>query len=186
MSIQIVIVSKRQKKAQGQLVAQGYTLVDVTSNSESPTFQKFSPFYPHGGIPVPGQHGKTSESVEGVWQGLKVFENQGVDTKKFAVNSMKNLKRVKTEKTGRVVGHDMGGELLDYVTARKNIYIPTYSYVLEHHLKNEVALLKGMLEEGAKLAILDYDVNENVEDTSKPLSHASLIKNHLKSNGDKE
>jgi predicted DCC family thiol-disulfide oxidoreductase YuxK len=30
----------------------------------------------HGGIPVPGMDGTTSDTVEGVWQGLKVIRGQ--------------------------------------------------------------------------------------------------------------
>ena len=37
--------------------------------------QKLSPFYPHGGIPVPFSEGVTATCVEAVWQGLKVFES---------------------------------------------------------------------------------------------------------------
>jgi len=40
---------------------------------------KFSPFYPHGGIPVPFAPGYFSETVEGIWQGLKVFEKADGD-----------------------------------------------------------------------------------------------------------
>ena len=33
-----------------------------------------------------------------------------------------------------------------------------------------------MEENDGKVALLDYDTNEDVENTAKPLSHASLIK----------
>lgn len=176
----IVIVSKRQKKVQKDLEGRGYVLVDVTSSSEDVTFRKFSPFYPHGDIPVPG-NASVSMSVEGVWQALKVFEKEGVDMSKLKIKTMKNLKRAVGEKRGRVKGHAYGSEVLDYVTARKTIYIPTYQYVLEHVLQNELALLKAMFEEGQKIALVDFDVNEDVENTAKPLSHASLIKSALMS-----
>lgn len=50
----VVLVGKRSKKAQEALVKEGYMLIDVTSSNDDATFRKFSPFYPHGDIPVPG------------------------------------------------------------------------------------------------------------------------------------
>jgi hypothetical protein len=48
-------------------------VIDVTSRASEP-WVRFSPFYPHGGIPVPFSPGEFSMTVEGIWQGLKVFE----------------------------------------------------------------------------------------------------------------
>jgi len=179
----IQIVSKRgncSKKFE-KLRADGWIIIDVTSKSDDPTFRKFSPMHPHGGIPVIGWEGEISETVEGIWQGLKVFENEGINKKKFSIKTMKGIKRGVTVKTGRVKGHMIKDtdELLGYVEARKRIYIPTYEHVLQNHLKNEVELLRGLLAEGNKIAFLDYDINEDVENTAKPLSHASLIKKWL-------
>ena len=67
-------------------------IIDVTSKGEMPMV-KFSPFYPIGNIPIPFSPNKFSESVEGIWQGLKVFENNDVDESKFEITSMKGLKR---------------------------------------------------------------------------------------------
>ena len=39
-------------------------------------YRTLSPFYVHGGIPVPGLPGKTSDTVEGIWQGLKVIRGE--------------------------------------------------------------------------------------------------------------
>lgn len=174
----IVLVGKRSKKAQEALKEDGYVLIDVTSSSEDVTFRKFSPFYPHGGIPVPGTYLR-SQSVEGVWQALKVFEKEGVDMKKLSITSMKNIKRAVGEKRGRVLGHQFGDQVIGYVEARKAIYVPTYQFVLENKLRSEIELLRGLLTEGHKIALVDYDVNEDIEDVRKPLSHASLIKREI-------
>ena len=40
-------------------------LVDLTSKGEEPWI-RFSPFYPHGDIPIPMGNGATAHSVEGV------------------------------------------------------------------------------------------------------------------------
>lgn len=175
----IVIVSKRQKKSRDALEKEGYIIVDVTSTSDIDTFRKFSPFYPHGGIPVPGMKDATAASVEGVWQGLKVFEKEGIDMKKFTITNMRNIKRAVGAKRGRVMGHMYGEDIIGYVDARKSIYVPAYNYVLRNHLKNELALLTGMISEGKKLALIDFDTNEDLENTAKPLAHASLVKKAL-------
>ena len=54
---------------------------------------RLSPFFPHGGIPVPFTAGVSGASVEGNWQALKVFTHADVDPVKLAVTSMSGLKR---------------------------------------------------------------------------------------------
>src|SRR5262245_37588151 len=108
-------------------------IIDLTSQAPKP-WVRFSPFYPHGGIPVPLSPGYTGTSVEGIWQGLKVFERADIDRSKLTVTTMQNLKR-SSRSFGAVLGHRAGldGEyLLDYVEARRSIYLPTYRWVLEH------------------------------------------------------
>lgn len=173
----VVIVNKKSRKRQQELADAGYMLIDVTSTSSDETFRKFSPFYAHGSIPVPGMEGRTSQSVEGVWQGLKVFENEGIDATKFDIKNAKNIKRSsRAQKRGPCVGHRFGEEKLEYIEARKRIFVPTYQFVLEQKLAKELALLKGLVAEGNRLALLDYETNEDVDDPRKPLSHASLVK----------
>ena len=110
-------------------------IIDVTSKAQD-EFVKFSPFYPNGGIPVPFTEGLVAVSVEGIWQGLKVFEDADVDTTFFSKRDMKNMKRT-TRKYGPCLGHRKGvhgEELLGYLTARKQIYLPCYKWVLENKL----------------------------------------------------
>jgi len=167
MDIQIVNIRNNSKIE--KLKQQGYQIVDVTSKSKS----VFSPFYPHGDVPIPGLN-ITSMSVEGIWQGLKVFELSGPDNSKFKITNMKNIKRT-TLKNGFILGHKYGKTILEYHEAREQIYIPSYNWVLENKLIqecNDLLLIN-------KLVLLDYDTNENVNDLTKPLSHASLIKKYL-------
>jgi hypothetical protein len=51
--------------------------------------------------------------------------------------------------------------------------------MLEHKCQKELQYFKKLLNEGKTIVFLDYDTNENEEDASKPLSHASLIKDFL-------
>ena len=154
-------------------------LADVTSHATD-DLKKLSPFYPHGGIPVPFSEGYTATCVEAVWQGLKVFENCGIDTELFKNGTMRNIKRT-VRKFGKPLGHQKGvfsTELLGYIEARKQIYIPTYQWVLE----NKVQDIVRRMAEASKtktIILLDYDTNDDIENASKPLSHASLIKRYV-------
>ena len=153
-------------------------IFDVTSKGE---YKTLSRFYPHGEIPIPFSGSVTSQSVEGIWQGLKVFEHEGIDFSCFDNKTMKNLKRtVRTH--GRCIGHQKGigsKELLGYLTARRDIYVPSYNWMLENKCQKEIQYFKELLDEGKTIVFLDYDTNENIFDPSKPLSHASLIKSYL-------
>lgn len=152
-------------------------ILDLTSRGPEP-WVRFSPFYPHGDIPVPYSPGVVSMSVEGVWQGLKVFESEDVAPAKFAITAMSGIKR-SARKFGKVLGHreGVGGErLLPYATARKAIYLPTYRWVLDHRLSDLVADLRQLEHESREVILLDYETNGDVADLTRPLSHASLVK----------
>ena len=68
----IVIESKRRKAANILKKYPDAILADVTSHATD-DLVKLSPFYPHGGIPVPFSEGYTAMCVEAIWQGLKVL-----------------------------------------------------------------------------------------------------------------
>jgi len=175
----IIIESKRKKP---ETILKQYPdaiLADVTSGAKD-GLVKLSPFYPHGSIPVPFSEGYTATCVEAIWQGLKVFENCDIDVQMFQNDTMKNIKRT-VRRFGKPLGHRKGvhgTELLGYIEARKLIYIPAYKWVLE----NKVAFIIDRLREASKtktIVLLDYDTNADVENTKKPLSHASLIKAYV-------
>ncbi len=157
----------------------GAAIFDLTSRGAQPWI-RCSPFYPHGNIPVPFSPGQVSASVEGIWQGLKVFASADIDPSRFAVTSMKNLKRsVRTY--GPVLGHRRGvdGEdLLSYAEARRLIYLPSYRWVLEHCLQDVLAQLRAYAEQQTVI-LLDYETNCDLQNLSHPLSHAGLVKRYL-------
>ncbi|CAA0250164.1 conserved hypothetical protein [Tenacibaculum maritimum] len=178
----IIIESRRKKLKTLKNKYKGYPIIDVTSKAENP-WVKFSPFYPHGNIPIPFSEGYFSKSVEGVWQGLKVFESSDIDVKKFEIDSMKNIKRT-VRKNGKVLGHQKGLlknlELLSYIDARNLIYLPCYNFVLKRYLEDEIQKLKSIAEKTG-IILLDYETNADINNISKPLSHASLIKKFIES-----
>ncbi len=151
------------------------TIIDVTSKAAEP-WVRFSPFFPHGGIPIPFTDGRTAQSVEGIWQALKVFETADVDPKKLDVTAMKGLKRT-VRKNGRCLGHREGLEgkrLLGYLEARREIYLPIYTWVLEHKLTQELDQLRQHVVRG-DVVLLDYETNTDITNLTKPLSHAGLV-----------
>ena len=152
--------------------------IDVTSKAQD-EFVKFSPFYPIGGIPVPFTD-DIAVSVEGIRQGLKVFEDVDVDTTYFWKRDMKNMKRTK-RKFGHCLGHRKGvhgEELLGYLTARKLIYLPCYKWVLENKLQKLVTAIR-IISKNKPVVLLDYNTNSDPWNPKSPLSHASLIKAYI-------
>lgn len=167
--------SKRRPLAKLAKLHPGATIVDLTSKAPAP-WVRFSPFWPHGDLPLPYSPGVVSASVEGAWQALKVFESADVDPSKLAITDMRGLKR-SVRRFGRCLGHREGlaGErLLGYVEARRAIYLPLYAYVLRERLQPELDELRELADRGP-LVVLDYETNADVNDPSKPLSHASLV-----------
>lgn len=176
----MILIESHKKKPENILKKYpGAILADVTSKATD-SLVKLSPFYPHGGIPIPFSEGMTATCVEAIWQGLKVFEDSDVDVLLFKNDTMKNIKR-SVRKNGRPLGHRKGvkgTELLDYIEARKQIYIPTYRWMLE----NKVSSIIERMKEASKtktIILLDYNTNQDVDDASKPLSHAFLIKAYI-------
>lgn len=175
----IVIESKRKKQDTLLKKYPNAIIADVTSHAKD-SLVKLSPFFPHGGIPVPFSDNMTAECVEAVWQGLKVFESADVDVSMFQNGTMKNIKRT-VRKFGKPLGHRKGvngTELLGYIEARKQIYIPTYKWVLENKVQNIIERLKEA-SRTKDIVLLDYNTNCDVDDPKQPLSHAFLVKAYV-------
>lgn len=176
----IYIVNKRKKIESIKREYPNADILDLTSKSEYA--KQLSPFFPHGNIPIPFSNGKTATCVEAVWQGLKVFENVGIDICTFKNDTMKNLKRT-VRKYGLPKGHQKGiysDELLDYFQARVQIYLPTYKWMLDN-IPSVRKLLERISERAQNhdLVFLDYNTNFDYKDLSSPLSHAGLIKLYI-------
>ena len=175
----IVIESKRKKQDTLLKKYPNAIIADVTSHAKD-SLVKLSPFFPHGGIPVPFSDNMTAECVEAIWQGLKVFESADVDVSMFQNGTMKNIKRT-VRKFGKPLGHRKGvngTELLGYIEARKLIYIPTYKWVLENKVQNIIERLREA-SQTKDIVLLDYNTNCDVDDPKKPLSHAFLVKAYV-------
>lgn len=173
----MIIIESKRKKIENILKKYPDAVVaDVTSQAKD-GLVRLSPFYPHGDIPVPFSEGYTAACVEGVWQGLKVFEDEDIDISMFSNDTMKNIKRT-VRKHGRVLGHRKGvhgTEILGYMEAKHQIYIPTYRWMLEHKAMDVIERLRKA-SKTKTIVLLDYKTCCDVDDETKPLSHAYLVK----------
>lgn len=182
----IVIANKKRKLRKIQEENPGAYILDVSSSSEQYEGKVLSPFYPHGRIPIPGESkGITATCVEAIWQGLKVFETCGIDILMFRNDTMKNIKRT-VRRFGKPLGHQYGvfsKELLNYEDAKRLIYIPSYRYMLENvsSVKRSIEKIRKILET-QNVVLLDYNLNPDNADKTKPLSHAELIKMYIEGN----
>lgn len=172
----IIIASKRRKAENILKEYPGAIIADVTSQAKD-EFVQLSPFYPHGGIPVPFSEGVYATCVEAIWQGLKVFETADVDTSLFANDTMKGMKRT-VRRFGKPLGHRKGvagSEILGYLDARREIYIPAYRWMLEH---KAMPIIERLREANRRhtIVLLDYETNQDLNNPKKPLSHAFLVK----------
>jgi hypothetical protein len=109
-----------------------------------------------------------------------VFEHEDIDPSRWEISDMRGIKRAGRTR-GKVLGHRFGvgsDRLLGYRDARYQIYLPAYRWVLENRLAAEVKRLQDESKRRA-VVLLDYEVNGDVEDLSRPLSHAALVKCYL-------
>jgi hypothetical protein len=68
--------------------------------------------------------------------------------------------------------------LLDYRDARSRIYLPACRWVLENRLAAEVNRPRDRMAK-TQPVLLDSESNGKVDDLSRPLSHAALIRLYL-------
>lgn len=185
----IYVENKRRKLEKIKEQYPNAEILDLTSKSSERDLQILSPFYPHGNIPIPFSPEYEAKSVEGIWQGLKVFEKNGIDMESFSNDTMKNLKRT-VRKYGKPLGHQKGiggTELLGYFDARMQIYLPSYKWVLDN--VPEVHDVVMRIKKRAKdhdIVFLDYNTNTDFRDTSTPMSHAGLVKLYIEGKYPKE
>jgi hypothetical protein len=175
----IRVENHRKKRNTLEKAWRGALLLDVTSKGEEP-WVRFSPFYPHGGIPIPNTPGTVAQSVEGLWQGLKVFEQEDIDPSRWTITDLRGIKRAGRSR-GKVLGHRFGvgsNVLLGYRDARYQIYLPAYRWMLENRVAAEVGRLREAVATRL-VVLLDYETNSDVEDLTRPLSHAALLKHYL-------
>jgi hypothetical protein len=152
-------------------VPSGALVYDVSSYSELP-YNTLSPFFVHGGIPIPGMPGKTSDTVEGIWQGLKVIRAE------IAPRMFHGPGRKRGGK--KPSGHRYGDKLLGIVEARYRIYRVAYEWVLENRI--DPALIRQFMNNalgGIPQYFHDMEDNGDINNPDAPLAHASLLAQYI-------
>lgn len=151
-------------------VPKGSVLIDVSSYADYP-YCTLSPFWPHGGVPVPGMPGIVSDSVEGIWQGLKLI-NGHIATRYFNGQGHK--------RGGKPRGHQFGTRLLNIVEARDKIYRVAYEWMLNHRADQEL-LHQFIAQAFSNMPQFFHDVSNNsrIGDPDEGWAHADVLVQYL-------
>jgi len=149
----------------------GTEWIDVSSSAESP-YDQLSPFFAHGGIPIPGMANKRADSVEGIWQGLKVI--RGKMAPRFFEGA--GQKRV-----GKPRGHQLGDttRLLGLEEARRKIYLPAYEWMLDNCIETDIfEHFISQAFRGVPQFFYDREDNGSIGKDA-PLAHAKVLVDYL-------
>lgn len=139
---------------------------DVSSYAEYP-YSTLSPFWPHGGIPIPGMSGQSSDSVEGIWQGLKLIHNK-ISQRHFSGQGFK--------RGGKPRGHQYGDKLLSIVEARDKIYRVAYEWMLENRAPPElIQSFTTQMMDGQSLYFHDVSSNGKIGNPDEGWAHAFVL-----------
>lgn len=142
-------------------------------------FRCFNPFYfdPDVAIPVPGQN-LFACSIESVWQGLKLVDGR-TDLAMFQRSPYKRPAETVRREPGYVYEDSLflyGDHIVDLVTARYVIYLPTYLHVMEHLVPEAVLEeILTTLDQGGIVAFYDWDSNFILTDPTQSFSHSALL-----------
>lgn len=140
--------------------------IDVSSRGDS-IYKILSPFAHHKSckIPVPGQEQTRADSVEGIWQGLKLFHGM-TDESQFSGRAQK--------RKGFPDAFLFGDEQIGYIEARHKIYQPAYIY---HLINNALPIVANDLEtrlQKGDVLMHDVEKNQDIDNPQKSYSHAAL------------
>ncbi|MFJ8047979.1 DUF6939 family protein [Streptomyces luteogriseus] len=128
-------------------------------------------------IPVPGTE-LTSESVESVWQGLKLVDGETCLPMFRQDPAARPLGEIR-----RRPGYDYaasvfqyGEVVLDLFAARMLIYLPTYLHLLDRLADDSaVTVIERALRSGRDVLFYDWDANMEPGCTEDSWSHSSIL-----------
>ncbi|MFG2485855.1 DUF6939 family protein [Streptomyces virginiae] len=128
-------------------------------------------------IPVPGTE-LASESVESVWQGLKLVDGETCLTMFGQEPAARPPGEIR-----RLPGYDYsasvfryGEVVLDLVAARRLIYLPTYLHLLDRLAdESAIAEIEEALRSGRDVLFYDYDANMDPACAEDSWSHSSIL-----------
>ncbi len=128
---------------------------------------ELSPFTIYRGIPVPGQKNTFSDTVEGIWQGLKIIKGK-TDFSYFHGKGRKRL--------GRPSGHLYKDRRIGLIEARKKIYVPSFEFIWANRISP--ATRQHFVElafDDVPQYFLDVDSNGDINNPTSAYAHSALI-----------
>jgi len=127
---------------------------------------ELSSFAVYSGIPVPRQNA-VSDTVEGIWQGLKVIKGK-IDPRYFHGKGRK--------RQGKPKGHLFGNKIIGYRDARNKIFIPSYEHMITSCVSQDLmAEIYAFAMEDVTQFFFDVDDNHDVNNTKSPLAHSAVL-----------
>jgi hypothetical protein len=143
-----------------------------------------------GGVAVPGLAGVRSLTVENAWQFLKIWPDEPGWNETEALEAFRSTCAIRYPrgKGARAVAHHWGadGSQLNYVEARRRIYVPCYLEMLSKPDRTEIIGRLRDLAADTPVYVWDpdsynigqfgmSDLTEAVEFTEKPFAHALVV-----------
>lgn len=190
MAGKIYVASMNMRGRWADPICENPIKINVTSAQAKTSKNRlnFSPM-----TPIEGGY-KGYWNFESYWQSGKVYENIPIEKTKKWWQELKEPKRRFPNSKGKNVLYaifDGNDEKMDYVTSRKNIYIPEYYNLIKD--KEHIEYWKKSLNEGNNLVIYDFDgprtkdgntlcleltkelLTEKINDTQFPFGHGYIV-----------
>lgn len=132
---------------------------------------RLDPDFPLGRIMVPGKRIQAL-SVNGAWEGLKVFSKKKEIDEKWMCDEKKVGKKRCCKSWGKMEGLMIEGELIS-VEESKKIFEEIYKETIKERFGN---MIEGLKKEAEKrpIVLLDYE-----EGSEKPFNHVEILKSML-------
>jgi hypothetical protein len=190
MTGKIYVASMNMRGRWADPICENPIKINVTSAQAKTSKNRlnFSPM-----TPIEGGY-KGYWNFESYWQSGKVYENIPIEKTKKWWKELKEPKRRYPNSKGKNVLYaifDGNDEKMDYVTSRKNIYVPEYYNLIKD--KEHIEYWKKSLNEGNNLVIYDFDgprtkdgnilcleltkelLTEKINDTQFPFGHGYVV-----------
>jgi len=149
-----------------------HEMIDMRVDAPVP-WCRFHLAYQHGHIPIPQMPGHSSESVQGIVEGLALVARSGQPGKINPGYFMGPGRPRRIQKGQWCVGYRVGTRAVSIGEARQNLLMPAYLWVLHNRLK---AFVKRLDQMGRDKDLHLYDGASNIDiHDPKPFSGAAVV-----------
>lgn len=81
--------------------------IEVIDVSPAGNYRNLHPAFPMSNVKLPNSSREFTSSAQGIYEGLRIFENEGISPTVITCDTMK-IHRSVTKKTGEFVGYKFG------------------------------------------------------------------------------